>query len=494
MPRAIPPQLSLALTYLRTARGWTQQDLASAAGVSSQVVCDYEKGTRRTLPRQTLEELVARMGYAPEDVTLALLFLGGLSPAEQEQRWSPEDPSPAEVRRARRIAARTGLTETSRLYAQLLDLGRARRVEQARLRAARQWEALRRLTPAQRLELVERSPGLQHWGLVELLCVESVRAAADRAESALELARLALRVAELAPGEEAWRSRLRGYAWAFVANAQRVASDLVAAEASFATAWRLWRASGAAARGPLGAWRLHDLEASLRRDQRQFTAALDCLERALAAAPVEARGRILLKKAYTLEQADQIEGALATLEDAATLVDCAGEPRLRWGVELNRTLILARLGHHEEAEARLPALSELTLELGNRLDLARMLWVSGRVAAGLGKREEARAAFDQAKREFEEEDANAYDTALVSLDVAILLLEEGRTAEVAVLAEQMLAIFRSRRVSREALAALRLFYQAAQAGRATAAEARRLLGLLEEARRREPTLGSEDGG
>lgn len=491
MPRAIPPQLSLALTYLRTARGWTQQDLASAAGLPSQVVCDYEKGTRRTLPRETLEELVARMGYAPEDVILALLFLGGLSPAEQEQRCSPEDPSPAEVRRARRIAARVGLTETSRMYAQLLDLGRARRVEQARLRAGRQWDALRRFTPAKRRELVERSPGLRHWALVELLCAESVRAAADHAQSALELARLALRVAELAPGEDALRSRLQGYAWAFVANAERVSSDLVAAEASFATAWRLWRASGAAAPGPLGAWRLHDLEASLRRDQRQFTAALDCLERALAAAPVEARGRILLKKAYTLEQADQVEAALATLESAAPLVDVAGEPRLRLGVDNNRILILAHLGRYEDAEARLPAVSELTLEIGNRLDLARMLWVSGRVAAGLGKREQARAALEQARRVFTEEDANAYDTALVSLEVAIFLLEDGRTAEVAILAEQMLSVFSAQRVPREALAALRLFCQAAQVGSATAVGARCLLDLLEKARR-EPNLCLED--
>ena len=43
---------------------------------------------------------MARMGYAPEDVTLALLFLGGLSPGEQARRGSPAEPSPVEVRRA----------------------------------------------------------------------------------------------------------------------------------------------------------------------------------------------------------------------------------------------------------------------------------------------------------------------------------------------------------------------------------------------------------
>jgi len=59
--------------------------------VPSQLVCEYEKGHRKTLPRKRVEELVARMGYTPEDVTLALLFLGGLSPSKQEHRWSPEE-------------------------------------------------------------------------------------------------------------------------------------------------------------------------------------------------------------------------------------------------------------------------------------------------------------------------------------------------------------------------------------------------------------------
>jgi transcriptional regulator with XRE-family HTH domain len=492
VPRAVPPPLSLALTTLRVARACTQQELGKAAGVASQVISDYEKGIRRTLKRETLDELAAAMDYAPADVTLTLLFLAGLSPAGRQHRLSPVEPSPAELRRARRIAARVGLTEASRLYSDLLALARLRRVERARREASRQWEALRRCTPRRRRELVEISPELHHWALAELLCEESERAAADHAGPALELARLALRVAELVPEDGPWRSALQGFAWAFVANAQRVGSDLLAAAASFATAWRLWRAAGPTAGGPLGEWRLHDLEASLRRDQRQFAAALGCLDRALAAAPGAARGRILLKKAYTLEQSDQIVAALATLEQAAPLIDPAAEPRLRWVLDINRILVLAHLQRYRDAEARLPALGELTLELGNRLDLQRFLWVSGRIAAGLGRRERARALFGQSQREFAE-CGDSYDAALVSLELAILDLEDGRGAEVAALVEEMLRIFSAQRVDREALAALRLFSQAARAGTVTAETARRLLSSLERTRR-EPPLGQEDAG
>src|ERR1700692_343832 len=132
MPRTIRPPLRLALTCLRAARGWTQRDLAAAAGVTRQTICDVETGLRQSLSREQLEQLVAAMGYAPEDVTLALLFLGGLSSVGQELPPSPLAPAPADLRRPRRIAARVGLTETSRMYAQLLDLGRLRRVAHAR--------------------------------------------------------------------------------------------------------------------------------------------------------------------------------------------------------------------------------------------------------------------------------------------------------------------------------------------------------------------------
>lgn len=116
--------------------------------------------------------------------------------------------------------------------------------------------------------------------------------------------------------------------------------DLPAADSSFATAWRLWNAGEAAGETPFGAWRLYDLEASLRRDQRRFDAALACLERALASAPAAARGRILLKKQYTFDQAGNVESALAVLEEAAPLLEATPDAGLRWSFELNAASML----------------------------------------------------------------------------------------------------------------------------------------------------------
>jgi hypothetical protein len=62
-----------------------------------------------------------------------------------------------------------------------------------------------------------------------------------------------------------------------------------------------------------------------------------------------------------------------------------------------------------------------------------------------------------------------YDAAMVSLDLALLYLREGRSEDVKALAEEMLPIFQAQDVHREALAALLLFQDAARRDELTVA-------------------------
>ena len=55
MPRSIPPPLSVTLTSLRTAQGWTQKDLAQAVGISKKLFSFYERG-RSALSREMLTD------------------------------------------------------------------------------------------------------------------------------------------------------------------------------------------------------------------------------------------------------------------------------------------------------------------------------------------------------------------------------------------------------------------------------------------------------
>ncbi len=71
-----------------------------------------------------------------------------------------------------------------------------------------------------------------------------------------------------------------------------------------------------------------------------------------------------------------------------------------------------------------------------------------------------------------------YDYALVSLELALILLAQGRTGETRTLAEEMLRIFQAQKVEREALAALQLFCNAAKREAATIELTRRVVKYL----------------
>jgi hypothetical protein len=90
------------------------------------------------------------------------------------------------------------------------------------------------------------------------------------AARAIELADLALRIAEASPGDPSWRAGLASHALAYLANARRVAAELDGAAAAFAESRRLRRASGACGPELLPEWRLLEVEASLLRDRRRF--------------------------------------------------------------------------------------------------------------------------------------------------------------------------------------------------------------------------------
>lgn len=478
MPRKKPSLPSVVLSCLRRLRGWTAEELSAASGISDGMICYYE--TRRGPDRETLEALAAAMGYGPEDVDSLLSALEAAEPLAPSP-LSPVEPTSEERREVRRLAARVGRTVVDLAEDHLLKQLRARRAHGARRHAARLWERFRTLTKAQRRLLVEKSREHQTWAFAVRLCHESEEAASDRADRAFELAELALRVAQLAPGDELWHSRLKGYCLGFLANALRVGNDMLEAEKTFARAWELWEAGAVIDPELLPEWRLLDLKASLRRDQRRFGEALDLLDRALAVVPREVAGRILLKKAVTLEHMGEPAAAIEALRDAVPLVDGRCEPRLLCAVRFNMATNLCLLGRAEEAKPLLPEIRNLAVELQKELDLVRVVWLQGRVAAGLGGMEEAAACFEQVRREFRVREMD-YDFALASLELAVLYREQGRLGEVKALAGDMLWVFRRQGIHREALAALRLFLEAAEKETVTVELTRRLFQYLSRAR------------
>ena len=114
-------------------------------------------------------------------------------------------------------------------------------------------------------------------------------------------------------------------------------------------------------------------------------------------------------------------------------------------------------------------------------------WIGSRHLAHRQDRRRTRATRRGARRlrggraEFEERGL-AYDYALVSFDLSLVLLEEGRTAEVRKVAGEMFQIFGAQEVHREALGALHVFCEAARREAATVELTRRVERYLRRAR------------
>jgi len=359
-------------------------------------------------------------------------------------------------------------------------------LEEARREAAEIWAALETFPPLRRRELIEMGPPqARTCALVAHVCEASAKAAAHLPAEALELADFACFLAERVEGGQGRRTRALGYAHAFRANVRRVANHFGAADVTFSRAWELWQAGDAADPDPLAEWRLFDLEASLRRVQRRPSEALDLLDRARSACgddPV-AIARILMKKSSILEKEEDFAGALAILEEAAPAIEASGDPHLLFCLRFDRAANLRHLERYAEAAQWLEGVRDLAQ--GNALCLVRVDWLEARLSLDLGRRDEALAALEQVQRDFTAHEL-PYEAALASLDLAVVWLERGRTAEVRELALGMTWIFQAKGIAREALASLTLFCEAARQEAATVELARKVSTEIEKVQRQGP--------
>jgi tetratricopeptide (TPR) repeat protein len=363
----------------------------------------------------------------------------------------------------------------------------------------------------EQLAAVRGEERFQNWGLCQLLLRESLEAAFEDPTRAISLAELGVRITEFLV-EEAydpeWVLDLRARAWAYLGNGLRVLGELWSAESAFRRSEEYLEASMTG--NPHVRAEVLDLKGSLRRAQRRLEEAEALAGEALSlyreSEDLYGVGAVLIKQAKIFEEQGLPERAIALLEEAAVLAanvanvanvaklaravhtanvaNGAGgrKPRLLLCARHNLAFLLTTAERYAEAAALLPEVRRLSQELGNPLDLVRLRWVEGRIALGTGEAERAEAAFREVQGEFFERHMG-YDAALVSLDLAVLYAEGGRAAELKALAVEIMPVFESREVNREAMAALLMFQHAAQEERLTADLARQLAAFLKRERR-----------
>ncbi|HYN22243.1 MAG TPA: helix-turn-helix transcriptional regulator [Thermoanaerobaculia bacterium] len=470
-PGEPPPPENLKIRLFRALTVMTQEELADASQIDSGTLGGYETFLHRPEPDK-LQRAARAANLSPEfgDEVLRLAEIDRL------KRLRPG-------RSAEDFLTELGETVKARaleLWRRLLALPLPPRVprEEDRLKAREQLPLLRGYTPAQRAAVLKLDDEHQPWALALEAGEAAVRATSRDPQEATEWAQLAREMAEAVEGPDGWPTAIRSLAVAYDANTRRIPGELKSARVLFEEAKRLAKA-GSDPYNLLDPGRLLDLEASLCRDERNFPDALRLLERAVLIGRSPARA--LIKKGFTLEVMGEYEEAAKALLKAERKLDRKAEARLWVTQRFNLSVVYSHLGKHEEAFRLMEEARPVAQKLGDEIVLIKFTWLEGRLLVGLGRGPAARCLLEEVIPQFEKLGL-WYDVWLAGLELAGLLLDEGKTAEVKAMTPVLAKAFESEGVHREALGALKLFQEAAEREAATAELARRVLSYLFRAR------------
>ena len=469
-----PGDRAFVVNCIALKKDFSNKDVGGRIGMDSKEVS--RRLRKESLDDPAFEQLLAGVEAKPSEVAAATGCFEAMEPdpdLTEEERAVVESVILDNARRDRAIFKEMALRSREAPPADRYP--EREEVEPIRWKGREQVARLKALTFHQRLGAV-RFPEFHHWGFVVEAVEESERAASQDLDEAASWAQAAKEVAVRVQGPEWWRNRLKGAATVYSANVLRVKGHLEVARAEFDLAEALWNAGS----DPLQIFDpalLLDLEASLCRDERRFEDALERLRNALPLS--RNRDRILNKLGTVLAVKGDYEAAVEVLLGAEP--SRHKEPRLWYQHCFNLSVLYTHLQRYPEAAGLIDPVREVAVTLGDRIFLIRLKWLEGRLAAGLGRTAEALRLLEEARDEFAERNM-WFDVALALLENAALLLDQGRTAEVRMLASVLAEAFKSNDIDPEALAALQLFHEAVERDTATAEFARRVLRFLFRAR------------
>lgn len=347
-----------------------------------------------------------------------------------------------------------------RLKGHAAEMARQRREAPALL------ERLRELTPDGRRLILRSDPELHTWVLGECLIEESRKSLGSDLDGARDLADCAVIVTgALEPAGDfsaALINDLQARAWGTLGEALRRLSDLRGAGEAFAAAEELI-AQGTG--DPLEEAGLRELKAALCRDQSRSREAHDLLDGAAAVyrryRDFHLMGRAFVQKGRVHGQANELAAAIDWLRKGLGLIEPERDPLLDLGVRHFLMLYLTESGRSREAHFLLKASRAEMLRHATPWLIARLRWLEGKIYGALHFPAEAERALLDARQGFLDLKADL-DAAAVSLDLAVLCVAQGRATEVRQLAEEILPVFRSRELHREAIAALFALRQASR--------------------------------
>ncbi|MEO7795564.1 MAG: zf-HC2 domain-containing protein [Thermoanaerobaculia bacterium] len=343
-------------------------------------------------------------------------------------------------------------------------------MNQERALAAEQFREFLRHPAARQWTLLRNSSRYDSWSFCELILDAGIEAIFDDPHLALDLCRMGVTIADrLGTGSYGERlvEDLRARAWGRTANSLRAISDLAGAEQALATAARhLKQGSGE----PLEEAEHLYFAASLQRAQRHLDLALRTIHRSRRIYRMlgdrHLEGRAMMCESAIQDLRGESAESIDLCRRAIQQIDAGRNARLAFAVRHNLVWQLMAADRSQEALRELEVIRPLYAESGDRILLLKLRWMEARLAKDLGRPEESERAFREAHEGFVEARI-PYEAASVALDLAVLLAEQGRRSELKLLAAELVAVFRSLGVAREAFVALTIFERLAQADAVT---------------------------
>jgi tetratricopeptide (TPR) repeat protein len=253
----------------------------------------------------------------------------------------------------------------------------------------------------------------------------------------------------------------RALAWAYLGNMHRITCDQTKAEQALRIALEHQKLSG----DPLTKSEILSFLASLRRSQERFEECAvlydQVIEICREGEDRHGEGRALIAKGTGLgdRTIGEIGGRRETirlLRKGMARIDPSAEPELMLTARHNILYYLAESGGAYEAHQMLKKERHLYLGIGKSAHVAKLPWLEGIIAEGLGRLGESQA-FLWKSREILDEGQRSLDAAFVSLRLGFVLSKQGRRSEAKRLVEEIIPVFESLDVSRAASAARLLF-------------------------------------
>lgn len=195
---------------------------------------------------------------------------------------------------------------------------------------------------------------------------------------------------------------------------------------------------------------------------------------------LEGVGKTQVDQAGAIEETQGSEAAIGSLLKACCYVDFDRNPRFALVIAQSLSVFHANLGNTDLAVSYLDVARDLMKEQGSApADTLRMDWSAGRILAQAGRPAESATLLSKARDGFVDLGLGA-EAGQISLDLGLSLLSLGRMSELKEVAQEMLPLFRSRLLHKEALAAIEFFRTATLAETITATQIQAVADFLNE--------------